>query len=321
MRYLDLSKEELINHFVQKLLYTNRGFNYYVDWRNAEAYREFDIELHAMNVLIKSNDFDNTFRRLTNKMPSVVSTFPLLFALAKVERDNVWKGKDKLVVVNSSIGADDDLEFSFNVKAIRKGLSEKQIEEYLLLFEQMGLKHLFLNLAESSIVDYVIGVLVGLDSNGRKNRGGIAFELACQPIVDKICNKYDIEILTQTTFKKLRAKEYGFNISEDMESRKADFILVKGSKALNIEVNYFNGNGSKPEEIIDSYINREHDLSLDGISFAFITDGKHCWGNDKKSQLLKAFRNLKYFMNFNLAKEGMLEEVILEVFNLKYKES
>ena len=113
----------------------------------------------------------------------------------------------------------------------------------------MGLKDLFENLLEKSVIDYVIGVLVGLDSNGRKNRGGTAFEYACEPIIAEVCKKYDISMTSQKQFKVL--KDYGFEVSPDVANRKADFILVKDNKVLNIEVDYFFRGGSKPEEIIE----------------------------------------------------------------------
>lgn len=314
MKYLKLTKEELTKKFVENLLVTNRGFNFYVNWDNIDFYKNFDIELHAMNSLVRCEDFDSTFKKLLKKLPTVVATFPYLFALSKSEREVIWKGKEKLIVVNTDIGKEDNLEYIFSIKHLEKGLNDEQIEEYLFFFEKMGLKHLFLNLIEKNVVDYIIGVLVGIDTNGRKNRGGTAFELACQPIVEELCQKYGIKLLIQKQFKVL--KKYGFNVSEDIANRKADFILLKDNKCMNIEVNYFGGSGSKPEEIIDSYINREKDLKKDGIQFAFITDGKHCWGNSEKSQLLKAIRNFTYFMNFNLAKDGMLEEILIEVFDI-----
>lgn len=52
---------------------------------------------------------------------------------------------------------------------------------YYDFFVKMGLKNLYQNIIEKSTLDYIAGVLVGMDSNGRKNRGGEAFELACQP--------------------------------------------------------------------------------------------------------------------------------------------
>lgn len=312
MSFLEMPKEELTKLFVEKLLVTNRGFNFYVNWENAEDYKKFEIELNAMNVLIKNNDFDNTFKNLLKKLPTVVATFPYLFALSKNERKEINNGKKRLIVANSVIGEEDNLEYDFSLKTLEQGLTDEQIKDYLFFFENLGLKHLFLNLVEKNITDYVIGVLVGLDSNGRKNRGGTAFELACTPLLEQLCTKYNITLLEQKQFKLLR--NYGFIISDDIAERKADFLLIKDNNCLNIEVNYYNEAGSKPEEIIDSYINREVELEKDNISFALITDGKHCWGNDTKPQLLKAFRNLTYFMNFNLAKEGMLEEVIKKVF-------
>ena len=189
--------------------------------------------------------------------------------------------------------------------------SKEEIENYYYFFERIGLKDLCENLAEKSLTDYVIGVLVGLDSNGRKNRGGTAFEDACEPVIKKICEKYNVTMLSQKQFKKL--KDYGFSISEDIANRKADFILIKNNKALNIEVDYFFGGGSKPEEIIDSYINRQHDLDKLNMGFVLLTDGL-CWDNKSKNQLQKGFRNMNYLMNFYLAKNGMLEEVIKTYF-------
>jgi type II restriction enzyme len=177
--YIDMDSEMLAKHFSENLLYTNRGYNYYVDWENISGYDDFSIELNAMNVLIKCQDFYNTFCELLKKLPSVILVFPYLISLAKAERQALWKGKT-LMVIGSEIDSDDFQEYCFSISNIKKGLSESQINNFYNFFEQMGLKYLFENLIEKSVVDYVIGVLVGLDSNGRKNRGGKAFELACE---------------------------------------------------------------------------------------------------------------------------------------------
>jgi hypothetical protein len=309
--YLELNKSDLAKTFVSNLLYTNRGFSFYVNWNNAECYKQFIIELNAMNCLIKNNNFDNQFRSLLQMLPSVVATFPLLFALSKGERESFWNGNDKLVIVNSQMEHEDDMSFSFNIERLKGNLTNTEIEQYLFFVEQIGIKHLLLNLAEKSLIDYVIGVLVGLDSNGRKNRGGTSFEDACKPLILSVCVPLGINVITQKQFKVLR--EYGFQIDEDIENRKADFILVKGNKAINIEVNFYNGVGSKPEEIIDSYINRQSDLDTNGIIFSLITDGK-CWQNEDKNQLVKGFRHLNYLMNYNLAKNGMLKEMVDRIF-------
>lgn len=310
--YIEMEYDKLSEIFVNNLLETNRGFDFYVNWKNAEAFKNFEIELNAMNTLIRTENIKDKFYELAKKLPTFIGTFPLLFALSKNEREEVWKGKNSLAIVGDEIGNEENLKFTFNIEKLKEGLSEEQIEEYYHFFERVGLKHLCDNLIEKSLIDYVIGVLVGLDSNGRKNRGGTAFEDACEPIITKICNKYNITVISQKQFKTL--KEYGFEVSKDIENRKADFILIKGRKVLNIEVDYFFRGGSKPEEIIDSYINRQHDLDKINMGFVLLTDGL-CWDNKSKNQLQKGFRNLNYLMNFYLAKNGMLEEVIRNYFD------
>lgn len=294
--------------FKNNLLETNRGFNFYVDWKNILGLEKYDIELHALDSLIgKKDDFDSTFKDLLAKIPTVVTVFPYLFALSKKERESVISGKTELKVVGVELDSEDLQKFSFKPQ---KQYTESQINEYLTFFDQMGLKNLFQNLIEKSTVDYVVGVLVGLDSNGRKNRGGSAFELACEPIITEICTKYGIKVLSQKKFETLN--EYGFTINEDIAKRKADFILVKNNKCINIEVNFFDDTGSKPEEIIDSYINRQADLKKNNILFALITDGQ-CW-KKATNQLQKGIKYISYLMNYKMAKNEILEKIIKEVF-------
>ncbi len=310
--YKNMSTDELAEIFVDNLVATNRGFNFYVNWGNVLDYRKFAIELNAMNVLIRCDDIHAKFVELARKLPTVIATFPLLFALSKGERKAVWKGETNLRVVNEDLDEDDFYSYNFNVSELNGNLSDETIEIYYIFFEKMGLKNLFENLLEKSVIDYVIGVLVGLDSNGRKNRGGTVFEDACEPIIASICKKYDISLLSQKKFKVL--KNYGFTISPDIANRKSDFILIKGNKALNIEVDYFFKKGSKPEEIIDSYINRQNDLKKLNIGFILLTDGL-CWDSKDKNQLQKGFRHLDHLINYHLAKYGMLDEILKDYFS------
>ncbi len=261
-----------------------------------------------MDCLIgKIDDFDDLFVKLLKKIPSVVEVFPYLFALSKIERNEVRKEGMLLQIIGSEIGGEDVQKVNF---CGQNNLSDEQICEFLSFFKQMGLKNLYQNLIEKSTLDYITGILVGLDSNGRKNRGGSAFELACEPIIQEVCQKYGVTYFTQKQFKVLREK--GFEISDDIANRKADFILIKGQKCINIEVNFFNGGGSKPEEIIDSYINRQANLMENGIGFILITDG-NCW-TGTTNQLTKGFTYIHYLLNYNMTKSGILDEIISTIF-------
>ena len=77
---------------------------------------------------------------------------------------------------------------------------------------------------------------------------------------------------------------------------------------MNVEVNYFSGGGSKPEEIVDSYINRKEDLEGLGWSFIWITDGA-CW-RIAENQLRKAFQRMEYVLNVQFVHKGMLREAL-----------
>ena len=306
--YREKSESDLIKIFVENILTTNRGYNFYVNWNNALAFKEYEIELHAMDVLIKNKDFDNSFITLLQKLPTVINTFPLLFALSKIEREELWKNKKELEIASSISKTSEN--FNFSKLNSSKPLSITEIKKYLTFFEEMGLKNLFLNIIEKSVTDYVIGVLVGLDTNGRKNRSGQAFELLCEQTLIPLCQKYKIQLIQQKQFKHL--EKYGFKINQDISERKADFILIKDEKALNIESNYYYSAGSKPEEIVDSYINRKNDLRSNGIEFVLLTDGL-CWDNEYKNQLNKAFRHIT-IMNYFMANSGYIDELLKEIF-------
>ncbi len=311
--FLEKSKNELADLFANNLVSTNRGFNYYVNWANITGYENYSIEIKAIDILIgcqNNDEFKEKFVTLLNKLPKTICIFPFLFALSKDERENAIKGKSDLTVVCDELGETDNLTYCF--KESSKPLSNAEIDKYFEFFVKMGLKDLYQTKIQKSTEDYIIGVLVGLDSNGRKNRGGTAFELACQPIFENVCNKLGLQLFAQKQFKILKTK--GLAISEDIENRKADFIVLQEQtkKAINFEVNFYNDTGSKPEEIIDSYINRQNDLRKNGIRFSLVTDG-FCW-QKATNQLTKGFRHLDFLMNFYLLKNGMLEEILKEVF-------
>lgn len=305
------NNSDIVKIFVDSLLTTNRGYSFFVNWNNIKEATENSIELHAMDALIKCDDFKTKFYELLDKLPEVITTFPLLFALSKAERDKLKRGKMELEIADHIKGVCE--KFKFDIDKAKKGLDDDEKERYYNFFINMGLKNLFDNIIEKSVKDYVIGVLVGLDSNGRKNRSGTAFEDLCEKVISPICSEYEITFLIQKQFKVL--EDYGIKVDEDIANRKADFILIKDKVVLNIEANYYFAAGSKPEEIVDSYINRNSDLNNNKINFTLITDG-NCWDNEDKNQLNKAFRYIS-LMNYKMAESGYLKNRIEEVFNLK----
>ena len=79
MKFLEQNTETLVRVFTGNMLSTNRGFNYYVDWANVDGYREFMVEIHAMDVLIGCKDdaaFEARFMDLVSKLPGVTFNSP-----------------------------------------------------------------------------------------------------------------------------------------------------------------------------------------------------------------------------------------------------
>ncbi|APJ38112.1 DpnII family type II restriction endonuclease [Mycoplasmopsis pullorum] len=305
-------KKNQINEklFVKTLLTKNKKYDYFVNWDNVTSQIENSIEINAMNSLIKCNDFKNKFFELLEKVPTVITVFPLLIAISKDSRKRIKLGNSNLEVLNEDGFVE---EFDFSIKKAKKGINEKEKEIYYRFFEKIGLKKLFQEIIEKSVYDYITGVLVGLDSNGRKNRSGLVFEEMCKEIIESICKDYDINLLVQNKFKNL--ENFNIRINNNISGKKPDFILYKGNTFLNIEVNFYGSAGSKPQETIDSYINRKQELNNNNIEFILITDG-YFWQTVQENLLEKAFNNI-LLMNYQTAKSGELRKQIKEIFNLK----
>jgi type II restriction enzyme len=80
---------------------------------------------------------------------------------------------------------------------------------------------------------------------------------------------------------------------------------------INIEVNFFSGSGSKPQEIVDSYIERQNELRENGFEFIWITDGIG-W-REQKNQIEKGFVKIDYLLNLHFVRIGLLEEFLWRI--------
>ena len=304
----DNNIDYIIKEYFNTLIPTNRSHNFFVDWPKVEKHiQEYKIEFNILNSLIGSEEFDNELKNLLSKYPEIVPTIPILFALSKSKTKKAKRKSGKFQVINDFMDLESDFtEYNFR----ERELSSEEIEKFVKFFEKTGLKYFFTVLADKSILDYAYGVDVGMDTHARKNRSGKAMELALEPILEEINDNNSFQILVQKKFKYLES-ELNITLSSDFDlrDRKADFIIIKpNGKIINIEVNYFRGSGSKPQEIVDSYINRQGELKEEGFDFIWVSEG-HGW-ETQKNQARKAFDNIDYLMNLNFAKKGLLEEAI-----------
>ena len=159
-----------------------------------------------------------------------------------------------------------------------------------------------------NLFDYVLGVEVGMDTNARKNRSGEAMEQLIKPVIERTSKELGARCLFQQKFGSVGL--FG-RIPASLANRKTDFIVYKEDRFVNIEVNYYSGAGSKPEEIVDSYINRKNELEGYGWDFIWITDGNVWKGS--ASQLTKAFQNMDYVFNINFSNRGLLKTALNKI--------
>lgn len=132
------------------------SYNYYIDFekvvRNVE---EIKVELNILNSLIGSKNIEEEFEKIVTKYPETLKCIPLLLAV---------RG-------NEIYAQDEEGAFLYNFKKMNYG-----VEQYRVFMHKTGLFDMIANHLVNNLVDYALGIETGLDSNGRKNRGGHQME-------------------------------------------------------------------------------------------------------------------------------------------------
>lgn len=295
---LDLSnRDKVVNTFINNLLPTNRSYNFFVDWEKIRnKVNKHKYELNLLNSLVGSNDLQKDFKNLLKEYPEVVNAFPILIAL---------RG-DKIPVIEDFSEKNTNIEkYNFS-REKGKSLSQEEIKEYYEFSKKTGIMDLFRII--SDFRDYTMGVEVGMDTHARKNRSGKAMEILIRPFIEDLSEEMGFDLLIQRQLSSVE-KEFDIEVPESYKNRKCDFILVHDNTFLNIEVNYYRGTGSKPEEIVNSYIDRNSKLEGSNGFFMWVTDGEDCW-NSSVNQLEVAFNSLPYVFNIYLVRQGLLEKAI-----------
>jgi type II restriction enzyme len=291
--------QEVVKKFQETLSTTNRTCDFFVNWTKAKKNAdEVKLELSLWNSLIGSNSIEPDFANLIERYPEVIKTIPILLAIREREFP---------VIVDFNDSKENCMNLNFN-KTRNSKLTPEELGSYIHFAKKSGLFPLFSYI--KNFYDYVIGVEVGLDTNARKNRSGDAMETLLLPVLKSIATETNSHILFQKEFGSVQF--FGGKVPQELANRKSDFILYLGNHFVNIETNYFAGSGSKPEEIVDSYINRRNELVKNNWNFIWITDGD-CWRNSD-NQILKAFINIDYIFNIEFCRKGLLKEALLQIF-------
>lgn len=272
---------------------TIADYKYYVDfgkvYNNVESIR---IELNILNSLIGSKDIESEFERIVTKYPEVLKCIPILLA----KRESEIKAMDA------------DGEFCYNFRKLSYPL-----EQYKVFMRKTGLFDLMENHIIHNLIDYVTGVETGLDSNGRKNRGGHLME----GLVESYLVKAGL-VKGETYFKEMYIHEIEDKWNVDLSSisnngqaeKRFDFVVKGADKIYGIETNFYSSQGSKLNETARSYKTITLETKdLPYFEFVWFTDGKG-W-NTAKRNLKETFDVLENLYNIKDLESGVVERVLI----------
>lgn len=279
--------------FLDTLIETNRTHDFFVDWSKIHAYKaEYADELSLLSSVSGTGvDSKAELARLMEKYPRIIRLLPLLIAVRSEKTSHVVQVTDEstMSTINYAFGS--------------SGM-ETEVQIALDFAERTGLIRELAGI--KSPADYYFGVEVGMDTNGRKNRSGTAMENLVEPFVLELAENHNGKYLSQKNFA-TASRIFGVECPPDEASKRGDFMVMANGLPINIEVNYFDGGGSK-QEIMNSYIPRAQNLAKYGWRFALVTDGQG-WKKNR-NQVELGYKRLKHIYNASMCRDGYLEKIL-----------
>lgn len=267
-------------------------WRYYTDFEKVYSNVEsIKVELNILNSLIGSRNIENEFKQLLKEYPKTLKVVPIL--LAKREKE---------IKITDAEG-----EFLFNFNK-----PNYTIEEYAKFMRETGLFDLLEKHIINNLVDYVTGVEVGMDTNGRKNRTGDAME----DLVESYLVKYGL-VKGVSYFKEMTKSEIEEKFNLDLNcisnqgktEKRFDFVLYVNNHVYACECNFYGSSGSKLNETARSYKNLAiESKQVEGFTFVWFTDGIG-W-NTAKHNLEETFDVLETIYNLKDLDEGALEKIL-----------
>ena len=267
------------------------NYAYYVDFD--KIYKNVDkvkLELNILNSLIGSEKIEDDFQNIIIRYPETLECIPLLLAVRSSE-----------IFIKDEIN-----EYLFNFKKL-----VYSVDDYIRFMRECGLFDLLQNHIINNLYDYVLGIEVGLDSNGRKNRGGHLMENLVEEYIVKAGYKKNDTYFKEMYLKDIERK-WNLDLSamsgNNVSAKRFDFVIKKENMVYVIETNFYTSGGSKLNETARSYIMlAEEAKKVTGVTFIWFTDGTG-W-NNAKHNLEETFNVLETIYNIDDLENGVLERL------------
>lgn len=272
-------------------------YGYYIDFDKVHRkVSDIRVELNILNSLIGSKSIKADFRALAEKYPEVLKCIPLLLAVRS----------------NEIYCQDENGGYLYQFGACKPSPeSQMSGDQYAYFMERTGLFDLLENHIVNNLVDYATGVETGLDSNGRKNRGGHLME----DLVESFVKKAGF-VKGTTYFKEMYIHQISAKWNVDLSAisnqgkmeKRFDFVVKAPNMIYGIETNFYGSGGSKLNETARSYktLALETD-TIDGFTFVWFTDGRG-WIS-ARNNLEETFDVMEHIYNIKDLENGIITEV------------
>lgn len=279
------------NEWLSKFKTSISDYTYYVDFE--KIYKNVDkvkVELNILNSLIGSKNIEEEFQNILVKYPETLECISLLLAV----RSREIFVKDE---INEYLFKFDKMVYS--------------IKDYIKFMRESGLFDLLQNHIINNLYDYVLGIEVGLDSNGRKNRGGHLMENLVESYIIRAGYEKNVNYFKEMYLKDIE-KKWNLDLSEmsghNTSTKRFDFVIKTDKQVYVIETNFYSSGGSKLNETARSYkMLAQESKKVDGVTFIWFTDGTG-WNSARKN-LEETFNELETMYNIDDLENGILEKL------------
>ena len=259
------------------------------------------------------------FEKWLGKFKNSIATYDYYIDLKKVIK-NVRNIKIELNILNSLIGSKNiEEEFENIIKEYPKTLKCIPIllavrDTEIYAQDEEGSFLYNFKTPNYTIEQYKIFMRkTGLDSNGRKNRGG--------HLMEDLVEKYIVEagfIKGVNYFKEMKISEIEEKFKIDLSQisnngktvKRFDFVIKTQNMIYAIETNFYASSGSKLNETARSYKQIAQEAKdINGFTFVWFTDGKG-W-IDARNNLKETFEILETIYNIDDMENNIVKTLFI----------
>lgn len=266
------------NLFMSQLSETNATLESLTDFgKVANNVSKIAIKLNQLNYLLGKADLKKAVAELFKENPSSFEVLDILVAVRSSNNKKVLNEKYTAVTIRSYFS---------------------DVDSICTFIEKTGLGEVFASKKISNLVDYVFGIEVGIDTNARKNRGGDIMAEAVAKIFSNAGVNFQSEV---------NSSDFPEITSLGADLKRFDFVIKTAKKTFLIETNFYNGGGSKLNEVARAYSELAPKINqYSSYEFVWITDGQG-WLS-AKSKLEEAFRAIPRVYNLTSI-GGFIDEI------------